>query len=77
MTQKETECCKIRTVAADMLEISIEALDKILALEDEPINEYKHLFLRAVSIAGNARRNMGYKAAELVITLQKQKGEIT
>lgn len=62
----KTDCCKIRTAGADMIEIAIKALDEICALEEnENEQTIDYLFNKSISIAGNARRAMMYKAVDL------------
>ncbi len=52
-------CSELRALSADLLEITIGALRKIMATEDNSIPVGEHA--RCISIAGNAVRAVQYK----------------
>lgn len=56
----------LHNVAMDMYECLAQALDKIVAIEDNPEHEERSLFFlnSAISIAGNARTEVAYMAAD-------------
>lgn len=56
----------LHNVAMDMYECLAQALDKIVAIEDNPEHEERSLFFlnSAISIAGNARVEAMYMAAD-------------
>lgn len=64
--QKVRERIVLHNVAMDMYECLAQALDKIVAIEDNPEHEERSLLLlnSAISIAGNARVEVMYMAAD-------------
>ena len=64
--QKVRDRIALHNVAMDMYECLAQALDKIVAIEDNPEHEERSLFFlnSAISIAGNARAKVAYMAAD-------------
>ena len=60
---------RLRAVAVDMVELSLQAFDDICKLEFEETKgapNVQFLLNRAISIAGNARLKMAYMAQDAV-----------
>lgn len=59
---------KLERYTADQMTLALEALDAICALEDEEHGYGREIFLlnKAISIAGNARLSMAYRAEDAI-----------